>query len=346
MSRQIGAKPLAELCHRLAISAESGIDARRTFRREAENARGALRPAMQLVEQGVESGESLSDSLAQTGRTFPRLFLEMVHVGEQSGTLPAVLHRLSDHYRNQHDMLREFRGRLVLPAIQLAAAVLIIGLLLLVLATLDARRVNGEPIDVLGLGVTGMAAVAVYVQILVVIALVLATAVLLVRRGKLSTRWLQRWIMRAPGVGSAIEKICLARLAWALHLMLNVDMDLRRLVPLSLRATGSDYYISRSKEITDAVATGSPLHEAFAAAGIFPVHFLESLYVAEESGQIVESMARLSRQYEEEAEDALRTLSTMLSFAIWGGIMLVVAALIFRLFKVLYLDALNDAMNL
>lgn len=346
MRPRLSGKPLADLCHRLAISAESGIDIRRTWQREAEAARGQTKQAYRSVYDGVSAGDSLSVSLARTGRLFPRLFLEMVHVGEQTGSLPGVLHRLSDHYQGQAEMARDFRRQLAWPVIQLVAAVVIIGVLLMVLAALGAKTLNGDPIDVLGLGVTGTAAVSRYIQIVVFCMLLGFGLLAAIRRGVLNTRPLQRMVMRVPVVGPAVEKICLARLAWALHLTLNVEMDLRRLVPLALRSTGNDYYISRTKEITAAVAAGSPLHEAFTATGIFPPHFLDALYVAEESGQIVESMSRLSRQYQEEADHAIATLSKVLGFLIWAGIAAVIVVMIFRLFKVLYVDAINDAMNL
>lgn len=344
--RQLHGKQLADLCHRLAISAESGIDVRRTWEREANAARGSLKTAFQQVHAGVSGGESLSVSLAKAEKLFPRLFLEMVHVGEQTGTLPAVLHRLSDHYRRQYDMQREFLRQLAWPVIQLIAAAVIIGIMIAVFGALGATRLNGQPIDILGFGVTGANAFFLYIEILIGITLAVSLLVYSLRRGLLWVKPLQHLVMKLPGVGPAVEKICLARLAWSLHLMLNVEMDLRRLVPLALRSTGNDYYISHSKEITAAVAAGSPLHEAFAASGLFPPHFLDALYVAEESGQLVESMSRLSQQYQAEADDALRTLSTILGFAIWACITVVIGVMVVRLFKVLYVDMLTDALNL
>lgn len=339
-------KPLADLCHRLAISEESGIDVRRTWQREANAARGRLQHVFTQVRESLEAGESLSVAFARHGRLFPRLFLEMVHVGEQTGSLSEVLHRLSDHYQRQHTMARGFLMRLAWPMIEVVGAVVIIGVLIAVLGALGATRLNGEPIDVLGLGVTGSGALVLYIELVVFAAFVLAAFVFSLRRGLLWVRPLHHLVMHIPGIGPAIQDLCLARLAWALHLTLNVEMDLRRLVPLALRATGSDYYISRTDEITAAVAAGSPLHDAFTAAGIFPDRFLDALEVAETSGQLVESMSRLSKQYDEEAERSLTVLSVIASFAIWGGVMLAIGLIVIRLVKVLYIDMLNDAMEL
>ncbi|MEN1681922.1 MAG: type II secretion system F family protein [Planctomycetota bacterium] len=343
--KRLNGKPLADLCHRLAISTESGIDVRRTWEREADSARGGLRDAFTTVRDGVSRGDTLAESLARTGKRFPRLFLEMTEVGEQTGSLAEVLHRLSDHYQRRHEMNRSLMAGLAWPLMELAAAVFIIGVLIAVLGALDLKRLNGEPIDVLGIGATGSGAVFVYLQLVTAIGLAVGGLIFAARRGVFWVSPLQRLAMDLPSIGPCLQKIALARLTWALHLALNVEMDLRRVVPLVLRATGSDYYTRWSRQITRLVAAGSPLHEAFAAASVFPVHFTDALQVAEESGQIVESMGRLSKQYEQEAQSAMATLSTVFGFLLGGGVMVLVGVMIVRLFQVIYVDAINDALN-
>lgn len=345
-SARVNGKRLADLCHRLAISTESGIDIRRTWQREAENARGKPAEAFKLVRDSVAAGETLSDAIAETGGTFPRLFREMTQVGEQTGSLAEVFHRLSDHYQQQFEMMRELRRRLAWPMMQLAAALVIIGLMMVVLSVLGLKRINGQPIDILGFGLTGMQSLAVYIQMILLAGLAIGLLIVAFRNEAFGSGFLQRLLMQIPSVGPAVQKICLARMTWAMHLTLNVEMDLRQLIPLVLRATGSEYYTRCSNQITSLVAAGNPMHEAFSAAGIFPHHFLESLQVAEESGQLVESMSRLSKQYQEEADSAIDTLSTVFSFAVWGLVMVIIGAMVIRLFKVVYVDAINDALNL
>ncbi len=151
--------------------------------------------------------------------------------------------------------------------------------------------------------------------------------------------------MRIPVVGGCLEKLALARLTWALHLTMNVDMDLRQVVPLVLRATGSDYYIRHTDEVVSLVATGHPLHEAFGVTGIFPESFLEALEVAEESGAVVESMERLSKRYEDEAQTALKVLTTLAGVAV---AMLVMGLIILMIFRIagFYIGTINDALEM
>jgi type II secretory pathway component PulF len=340
---QLSNRDLTAVCHRLAVETEAGIDIRRTWRREADSSRGRFRRHFAHIRDAVSHGESLSLAMAGTGSVFPPLFLEMVHVGEETGTLGKVFHRLSAHYRRQVEAQRIFLGAITWPMLELALAVVVVGALIWVMGIIAER--GGQPIDILGFGLVGTWGLMIYTSFVIAVGLCVAGLVVAVRRGLLWTRPLQRAMLHLPGICPALERIYLARLAWAMHLTLNVAMDFRRLVPLVLRATGNDYYIRHTNQITHSVAAGQPLHVAFAASGAFPADFLDALAVAEESGELVESMDRLSRRYEEEAEAAVRTLATIFGFLVALAVMGLIAFMIFRIAG-FYLGTLNEALEM
>jgi type II secretory pathway component PulF len=341
---RLSAKTLGELSHRLAVETESGIDVRRTWKREAESARSRVRGDFQQVSDAVSRGDSLSVALAGTGQLFPPLFREIVDVGEKTGTLGRVFHRLSSHYRKNVELQRMFLMAIAWPMIELVIAICVIGFLIWMLGIV-AQRNRGEPIDVLGFGLIGNRGLLVYSIFIVAVGTCVAGLVVAVRRGVMWTRPLQRGMMRIPVLGGSLEKLALARLTWALHLTMNVDMDLRRVVPLVLRATGNDYYIRHTPDAASLVATGHPLHKAFSATGVFPADFIDALEVAEESGAVVESMERLSKRYEDEAEMALKLLTTFAGVAVALVVMGLIVMMIFRIAG-FYIGTINDALNM
>jgi type IV pilus assembly protein PilC len=151
-------------------------------------------------------------------------------------------------------------------------------------------------------------------------------------------------MIHLPYVGTCLEKLALARMAWALHLTMNVAMDMRRLVPLALRATQNDYYIRHTDEVVAAVGGGKSLTQALAQTGAFPSDFLDTLAVGEESGQIVEAMDRLADRYEEETESAIRLLAVVAGMAVFLVMAGLMVFLIFRLAG-FYFNAIRGAMN-
>jgi type IV pilus assembly protein PilC len=341
---QLSNKALAELCHRLAIEIDSGIDIRRTWQRETDITRGRFRPYFAQIRDAVARGDTVAEALASTGQVFPPLFLEMARVGEQTGTLGKVFNRLESHYRRQVRAERIFLGAIAWPMFELAFAILVVGGLIWILGVV-AQRNNGQPIDVLGFGLIGTRGLIIYTFFVTIVIACVAAVVIALNRGMLWTRSLQRALIQLPAVGHALQRIALARVAWALHLTLNVDIGLRRIVPLALRSTANDYYIRHTDQIVNIVTAGEPLHVAFERSHAFPSEFIDALAAAEESGRIVESMERLSNRYEEEAESAVKILAKVLGFAVAGCVMAFIVFLIFRLAG-FYIGTINDAVKM
>jgi type IV pilus assembly protein PilC len=337
---RLSAKRLADFSHRLAVAGEAGVDIRRTWQREADAARGPLQEDCRLVAEEVKSGGSLSDAIDRTGNTFPTLWRDMLGIGEQTGQLPEVLHRLSRHYQLQHQLKQTFIGLIAWPAIQLGLAIVIIGLLIWVLGFIG----NGQ-IDPLGFGLIGTRGLVIYVLI---VGSCVAGATALYAAATRGALWLppvQIAVTSLFGIGDAIQKICLARIAWALHLTLNVEMDLRQLIPLVLRASGNAYYTQHTQTMVADIASGRSMYETFLRAHAFPPQFLDALQVAEESGQINESMARLAKVYEQEAESAMKTLANIAGTIVWLAVASVLVFFIFRLFTQAYLKPMQDALD-
>jgi len=341
---QLSNSALCELCHRLAVETDSGIDIRRTWQREAENARGRARPYFAAIRDAVARGDSLASAFNSTGTLFPPLFLEMAHVGEQTGTLGKVMKRLETHYRHQVQAQRTFLGAIAWPMGQLAFAIFVIGFLIWMLGII-AQRNNGQPIDILGFGLYGTRGLIIYSFFVATALAAIGAVVVAIRRGKLWTRPIQNTLMRLPVVGQALQQIALARLTWALHLMLNVEMDLRRILPLALRTTGNDYYTRHTEQIVADVGRGDPIHVAVARTQAFPSDFVDALSVAEESGRLVESMDRLADLYQQQAQLAVRTFAVSFGWLIGLSVMGIIVFLIFRLAS-FYFGTINDAINM
>ena len=112
------------------------------------------------------------------------------------------------------------------PMIELALAIFVIGLMIWVLGIV-AQRNNGQAIDILGFGLIGNRGLLIYTNFIIAVGLVIAGLVIAVRRGALwITATCRHAMMRIPVIGGCLEKLALARLTWALHLTMNVDMDL------------------------------------------------------------------------------------------------------------------------
>jgi type II secretory pathway component PulF len=342
---QIPLTRLAELCRRVGFSLQAGVAARRTWTSEAERSEGAERERLLEVSAAIGDGISLAAALAgsdgvgrvatdkqrDAGRAgspsyddegdgyFPRLVIDMVDVGEQSGHVDAVFLQLADHYEHLAALRAQFLTGLIWPAMQLAIAAAVVGLLIYISGML--------PIDFLGLGLRGATGLAIYGAILLVVGslgLVLWQAM---EQGWWGAGGLMHLIMRLPYLGACLEAMAMARLCWSLAMAHEAGMTARSTAAAALRATENRYYSQHASTIDDILREGRSFTEAFAAPGVFPVRFRDTLAAAEEAGRITESLTRLADQYRDDA----RHLSQALTIAAGWLCGLVVSGLLVML---------------
>ncbi len=309
--------------------------------REA-NGRGsaALKSRLRDVSDVLQSGDSVSDGLARTGRFFPPLFRELADVGEQTGNQAEVFRRLADHYDYQVQLRRSFISSITWPCLQLAGAIFVVGLLILALGMIP-KRPGIDRVDVLGLGLMGVSGLVIYLTFIGGLFLIGLFFYQAIRRGVMWTRPLQRGMMRLPVLGPFLQVLALSRLSWTISLTTNTSLDLRKVLELSLRSTHNARYTDHLDTIVADAVGGHEIYEAFASTGVFRDDFLDVLEVAERSGTLPESMAHLAGQYQDQARRMMTTLALVGGFAIWGLIAIAIIAVIFRIAS-FYIGTIND----
>ena len=338
----------AQLSRRLATSLEAGIDIRRVFSREALG-NGSLPRQLEPVASRIQQGYSLGDALSATGNYFPPLFRELVEVGEKTGKLPEVFRSLAENYENRLMLRRSFRATIAWPMLQLVAAIGIVGFMIWIMGIIGGMT-NSEPMNILGITVFGQPLVgnrglAIYAAFIATIAAVIFAGVVAVKRGAGWGRPLEALVLKIPVLGKNLQILALARFAWALELTLDAGMGVLDALPLCLRTTQSPRYRALSEEVTRGLKNGREIHEVLADAGGFPQQFIDAIEVGERSGRLPETMAVVSRQYQDQARHALAALTTVAGFAVWAVVAGIIILMVFRIFTQAYLGPINEALK-
>lgn len=346
-SPRIGQRELAQLCRRMATALEAGLDVRSVVAREATGraSRGLLKQMTQ-ISLATKQGKSLRDAVDATGNYFPQLFREMVDIGEQTGHLDSVFRHLAEHYEHQLSLRRAFISAITWPAIQLVAAVSIVGLLIWVMGILEqympSKDKNSPPIDMLGFGLKGTSGLLIYCSIVGSVVLAGFLFYQALRRGWFWVRPVERLIFKIPVLGNSLETLALARLAWSMQLTLDTGMDLLKALPLSIKSMRYALYTDHTEQVVQGVRKGIPIHEALEATEVFPRDFVDSLEVGEQAGRLPESLAILSKQYQEQAQRALAALTVVAGFAVWALVAILIIMVVVRL-MMFYVGVINDA---
>jgi type II secretory pathway component PulF len=341
LSPRMRLKSLAALCHRLAISTSAGIDDRKTWQQERERGGAVQRAVVGQVSDALAHGQSVADALRQTGEYFPPMFRQMVSVGDASGQLDRTYRRLGEHYDHVLAARRAFWGAMAWPAFQFGMTLLVVGVLIYVLGVIQPAGGTDPAFDPLGWGLLGGRGLVIYVNLLIAAAIAVLLIIESARRGARWARAVARSAIRLPVVGSAIQTIALSRFTWALQLVLDTPMDLRKALPLALDATANTYYSQHGPGVARAISSGMTLYAALASTGVFPRELLDAISVGEQAGSLVETVRRQAEDYQQRARGALSLLAQMAGYVLWLLVAALIIVLIFRLFNS-YVGTINS----
>ncbi len=315
---------------------KSGMPLLRGLRSLAASTHNAvMREALQDVLASLESGRDLAGSFARHPQLFPPLYINMVRVGEATGTLEKSFQRLAEYLALDQDLQDRVRSATRYPLI----VVILIGVAIVILTTFvipkfaPLFRVLGNDIPWptrLIIGISNFALHEWYVVIGV------AAAVTLVVRKYISTdggrfQW-HRLKLELPGIGTLVRQALLARLSRSLSVSLTAGMPMIQTLNLIAKSAGNDYLAERVVRLRAAVERGDPLSRAAASVGLFPPLVLQMMEVGEETGQLPDLLDDVAAHYAREVDYSLKTLSAALEpilIICVGGMVLLLALGVF-----------------
>ncbi|HTQ38014.1 MAG TPA: type II secretion system F family protein [Pirellulales bacterium] len=335
-------KTLADFLRRLSMSLAAGIDIRKALGSEARRSSPALRERIETMSGMVNTGSTVTVAMQETGDYFPVLVREVVSVGEQTGHLPEVLKQLAEHYDEQLALRRMFLTTITWPLMELAMALAVIGFLIWMSATIT--NITGTKTDLLGLGLTGVGGLVVYLMFLALVGVGLFLFYRAARTGQMWTHPIQRLALRLPMLGDALRTLAVARFAWTLHITLGAALDVKRSLQLAVASTHNVEFTEQWKRMEQVIARGHPIYEALTEAGVFPIELVHAVQVGEESGRLVESLEILARQQLEAARTAFAIFTRLAGWGVWCLVAGLITVLIFRLAGD-YLGNINQAMK-
>lgn len=329
---------VAAVFGRLAIALAAGVDLRRAWTAEAARAPRRWRGRMDEVTRSLASGRSVAASVRDADGLFSPLVCGLVEVGERTGRDAEVYRDMADALTAAVRSRRALRAALVKPGLQLVAAVVAVGLLILIAGFIRDDR--GNPIDILGIGLTGRRGLAVY---LCAVAACLATVLVAVPVAVRS--WHDRGFIRRlaawlPIVGPAARAAETAAWCRTAAVASHVGLDAGRLVTLAA-AAAPGLRIDPAR-IEAALRSGATLAEALAATGCFSRVVLETVAVGELTGTTAETLDRLAHGLDDEARAGFRAAITLAGFLAWAAVATVIAVIVFRVFSS-YVALLQEA---
>ena len=330
-SGRLSAKVLVFWCRALKHGVDIGLPLGKTFRMQGKSGPRKGRELALTLAARCEGGESLRAALKPDARRFPVLFLELVGVGEKTGRLTEVFGTLEDYFETVIAANRKFRQAITTPAMMYVAAIFIVAGLLLVLGLIAPS--DGKGFDVLGLGLLGPAGAGVWLAVTGGFTAAVVFGFLYVKNSDRLRAKGEALALRIPGLAGCFRALALQRFSLGLLMTGEAGLKADKALELSFRATANEAYTAHAGDSAKNARAGNKIAPTLAACGetLFPADYLDAISVGETTGRLPDVMARLAKQYQEEAARKMTLLASIAGGAVYALVGLMILAVIVRI---------------
>ena len=342
--QRLGAKQLTLFTRQLAtlVSVAPLEEALRTLSRQAE--REQEKRILTNVHAGVVEGRRLADAMAREPKSFPPLYRAMVTAGEGSGTLPAILERLSNLLERQSQVRSKVLSTLAYPMVLAAfAAIVVFALMIFVVPkVVEQFQDIGQQLPFLTRAVIALSNFLAnwWWALLIGIGLLIFLAGRALREEGIRLKF-DAFLLRLPLIGRLIRDLHAARLARTLSAMVASRLPLLEGLKLTTETVHNRVLRRASAEIAETVRTGGSLSGALRKAGVFPPLLVYLAASGEASGRLDMMLERAADYLEREFDTFTATALALLEPAIIILMGAVVAVIVLSiLLPILQLDTL------
>jgi MSHA biogenesis protein MshG len=294
-----------------------------------------LRDVLADVLSSLEAGRDLGTSFARHPSIFPTMFVAMVRVGEETGTLDTAFLRLCDYLSMEQDVNDRVQSALRYPMMVVAAVIVAVGIISVkvIPAFAPIFRVLGDKIPMPTRIIMGASSLTVHYWWLM---LLMACGVFFACRTYVSTdagryKW-HRAKLELPVVGKLMREAILARVTRSLSICLNAGIPALQAFATIARTTGNDYISEGILRLRDTVERGESISRAAAAGTLFPPLVIQMIAVGEETGELSELLGEVAEHYRRDVEYQLKNLTSLIEpllIVVVGGIVCVLALGVF-----------------
>ncbi len=310
-------RDLAGLCFHLEQLSQAGvplIEGLADLRDHAENPR--LREIVACLVASVEGGQSLSQALAAHPAAFDPVFIQLIHAGETSGTLPEVLHQLTETLKWQDELAAQTHRLLLYPAFVglLTGGVIIFLMVFLVPRLVDFVREMGQTLPLSTRILIAVSDALVHYGWQAALALA-AFAIAFRIHIRHSPSWQKRldgWKLQLPVLGPVLNKIILARFAHFFAMMFAAGIPVLDCLKISVGIVGNSRTAEAIEQLGARIAAGSGIAAGFQEARLFPPLLLRMLHIGESTGQLDIALRNVAYFYDRDIRESIARVQAMI----------------------------------
>jgi type IV pilus assembly protein PilC len=303
---------------------------------------------MKRILEGVygdlQTGMTLSESLAKFERQLSTLLIHMVEAGEISGGLETSMERMAEHFEKEYKLWQKVRSAMIYPII---VSVVAVGAICFLITNVVPSFVNIFSSNSISLPATtrmllNLSSFLNKNGIILFLFLVLIIVFIKLFKSKGQGRYLSDMLrLQLPFLKGLQTKIISARFCRALNTLLSEGVSLTQSLEIVSRIIGNVVIEKGILNGCEEVRQGKSLSEPLSSLGFFPPMVIQMIYLGEESGTMDEMLQKAAEYYEMEVEMSIQQMTTLIEpvvIVVLGGMVaFIVLSIILPIFDMMSL---------
>jgi type IV pilus assembly protein PilC len=334
---RISAKDIAVFSRQLATMLKSGVPlvtALQIISGGVKNPR--MRTMVDKVRAEVESGSALYEALSEFPVQFDELYINLVKAGESAGVLDTILDNIATHKERIESIKGKIKKALYYPAAVIAVAIIVSAILLVyVIPQFEGIFQSfGAELPAFTKLIVDLSHFMQQSGVYLLLALiaVIIGIIMVKKRSEKFSHTVDRLSLKIPIVGSILEQAAIARFCRTLAITFAAGVPLVDALAIVSGATGNRIYDEAAGKIREDVAVGHQLQLAMQQVGLFPTMVIQMAAIGEEAGSLDEMLTKVAEAYEEEVNNAVDALSSLLEPLIIVVIGVMVGAMVIAMY--------------
>lgn len=295
-----------------------------------------MKKMVDTIRTDIEGGSSLHEAISKHPVQFDELYRNLVRAGEGAGVLETVLDTVANYKENIEALKGKIKKALFYPTMVIAVALVVSGILLVFVVPQFEEVFAGFgaelPAFTQMIVNTSRFMVAWWWLILMVIAAAIVGFVMAYKRSPKMQHTMDRLILKVPVIGQIMHNSSIARFARTTAVTFKAGVPLVEALGIVAGATGNKVYEEAVLRMRDDVSVGYPVNMAMKQVNIFPHMVVQMTGIGEEAGALDTMLFKVAEYFEQEVNNAVDSLSSLLEPMIMVFIGVVVGGMVIGMY--------------
>jgi|SRR5579884_173424 type IV pilus assembly protein PilC len=315
--KAIKARDIAVFSRQIAVMMAAGVPMVQAFDIIAGGQTNVrMKNMLTDIKTNIEGGSTLAEALGKYPVQFDELYRNLVRAGESAGVLDTVLDTIATYKENIEALKGKIKKAMFYPAIVFAVAILVSAILLIfVVPQFEAVFKNfGAQLPAFTQMIVNMSKFLTQHWFIIVVWIIgiIGALIFTYKRSPKFAHFLARAVLKLPVIGQILHQSAIARFARTLGVTFAAGVPLVEALDSVAGATGSPVYNDAVKRIREDVAVGHQLQLAMRQTSLFPSMVVQMVGIGEESGALDKMLFKVAEFYEQEVNNAVDALSSLL----------------------------------